>query len=222
MMSADGNELNEALGYNPVSSTPKVVNEVVSMMLVLDLLLRHQSGWPTLSLLTTLGTRVVNKHNANTSGNKKKNVEPTKEVSVSNSFDMLNLVKNDVKLGTNWGTSHLASQEANYSRSLFWIVDSSSPSSTPIIEKIDKMEKLIIDGKVTLVDNEERPLKRLMMIVRMRLLQLIMKWLVSWLKRIAYEYDPYDDDMYEGQEIPEKLQAFCDNLNIKVKGRKKK
>nr|GFA26243.1 hypothetical protein [Tanacetum cinerariifolium] len=77
-----------------------------------------------------------------------------------NSFDMLNLVENDVELGTNGGTSHLASQEANCSGSLFWIVDSSNPSTTPIIEKIDKMEKLIIDRKVTLVDNEERPLKK--------------------------------------------------------------
>ncbi|GKD64207.1 hypothetical protein Tco_1306315, partial [Tanacetum coccineum] len=33
-----------------------------------------------------------------------------------------------------------------------------------------------------------------------------------------YEYDPYDDDMYKGQEIPEMLQAFCDNLVIKVRG----
>nr|GEW50523.1 hypothetical protein [Tanacetum cinerariifolium] len=37
-----------------------------------------------------------------------------------------------------------------------------------------------------------------------------------------YKYDPYDDDMYEGQEIPNKLQAKCDNLDIIVQGRKKK
>ncbi|GJZ24779.1 copia protein [Tanacetum coccineum] len=44
---------------------------------------------------------VSEKPTANTSGNKKKNVEPTKEVSESNSFDMLNSVENDVELGTN-------------------------------------------------------------------------------------------------------------------------
>nr|GEX66412.1 hypothetical protein [Tanacetum cinerariifolium] len=92
----------------------------------------------------------------NISGNKKKNVETTKELSKSNSFDMLNLVENDVKLGTNGGTSHLASQEANYSGSSSWNVDSSSPNTTTI-KKIDKMEKLIIYGKVTLVDNDEKP-----------------------------------------------------------------
>nr|GEX87645.1 hypothetical protein [Tanacetum cinerariifolium] len=37
-----------------------------------------------------------------------------------------------------------------------------------------------------------------------------------------YEYDPYDDDLFEGQEITETLQAFCDRLDIKVRGRKKK
>nr|GEU54347.1 hypothetical protein [Tanacetum cinerariifolium] len=37
-----------------------------------------------------------------------------------------------------------------------------------------------------------------------------------------YKYDPYRDDIYEGHEIPEMLQAFYDNLYIKVRGRKKK
>ncbi|GJS60367.1 hypothetical protein Tco_0655151 [Tanacetum coccineum] len=37
-----------------------------------------------------------------------------------------------------------------------------------------------------------------------------------------YDYDPYDDDMYEGQKIPKKFQSICGNLDIKVKGRKKK
>ncbi|GJY73533.1 hypothetical protein Tco_0477964 [Tanacetum coccineum] len=87
----------------------------------------------------------------------------------------------------------------------------SSPSTTSIIEKIDKIEKIIIDGKVTLVDNEGKPLKRV----------------VS-----SGDYDSEDEvasadnemasflakkDGY-GQEIPDKLQAICDNLDIKVRG----
>ncbi|GJW59665.1 hypothetical protein Tco_0109000 [Tanacetum coccineum] len=39
-------------------------------------------------------------------------------------------------------------------------VNSSSPSTTPIIKKIDKIEKLIIDGKVTLVDDEGKSLEK--------------------------------------------------------------
>ncbi|GJU08117.1 hypothetical protein Tco_1124547 [Tanacetum coccineum] len=36
------------------------------------------------------------------------------------------------------------------------------------------------------------------------------------------EYDPYDDDMYEGQDIPENIQTMCDHFDIKFQGRKKK
>nr|GEY88908.1 hypothetical protein [Tanacetum cinerariifolium] len=50
------------------------------------------------------------KNNVNTSGNKKKDAESRKEVSNLNSFDVLNSVENDVDLGTNGGTSNLASK----------------------------------------------------------------------------------------------------------------
>ncbi|GJY36601.1 beta-caryophyllene synthase, partial [Tanacetum coccineum] len=88
----------------------------------------------------------------------KKNVEPTIEFSHSNPFDVLNSVKNDVDLGTNGGTSNLASKKANSSGFSFWNVEFSSTSTTPIVEKIDKIERLIIDGKVTLMDEEGKPL----------------------------------------------------------------
>ncbi|GJT53725.1 reverse transcriptase domain-containing protein, partial [Tanacetum coccineum] len=83
-----------------------------------------------------------------------KDVESTKEVSNPNPFDVLNSVENDVDLGTNEGTSNLASKEATSSGSSFWNVGSSSTSTTPIVENFDKTEKLIIDGKITLVDDE--------------------------------------------------------------------
>ncbi|GJT86570.1 hypothetical protein Tco_1068287 [Tanacetum coccineum] len=35
-----------------------------------------------------------------------------------------------------------------------------SPSTTPIIKKIDKIENLIIEGKVTLVDDDGKPLEK--------------------------------------------------------------
>nr|GEV68750.1 hypothetical protein [Tanacetum cinerariifolium] len=38
-------------------------------------------------------------------------------------------------------------------------VDYGSPSTTPIIEKIDKIKKLIINGRVTLVDDKGKPLE---------------------------------------------------------------
>ncbi|GJY02536.1 hypothetical protein Tco_0360688 [Tanacetum coccineum] len=36
------------------------------------------------------------------------------------------------------------------------------------------------------------------------------------------DYDPYDDDMYENHEMSEHLQSICDDLDITVRGRKKK
>ncbi|GJT72574.1 hypothetical protein Tco_1031860 [Tanacetum coccineum] len=99
-------------------------------------------------------------HNANTSGNKRKDVEFQKEVSNPNSFDVFNLVENDVNLGTNRETSNLASKDANYSGSLLWNVGSSSISTTHIVDKIDKIGKLIIDGKITLMDDEGKPVEQ--------------------------------------------------------------
>ncbi|GJX17248.1 hypothetical protein Tco_0218080 [Tanacetum coccineum] len=34
-----------------------------------------------------------------------------------------------------------------------------------------------------------------------------------------YDFDPYDDDMFKGQDIPDKIQDICDNLDIKVRDR---
>nr|GEU50883.1 hypothetical protein [Tanacetum cinerariifolium] len=119
-----------------------------------------------------------------------------------------------------------------------------SPSTTPIIEKFDKTEKLIIDGKVTLVDDEGKLLEKVASscdydsedeVVSVNnemasflakkdgygIQSLLEKWTKSY-KNADYGYDPYDDDMYEGQDIPDKLQAICDKLDIIVRGRRKK
>ncbi|GKD19248.1 hypothetical protein Tco_1208406 [Tanacetum coccineum] len=68
--------------------------------------------------------------------------------------------ENDVDLGTNGGTSNMASKKVNSSGSSFWNVESSSTSTTPIVEKIDKIERLIIDRKDTLMDDEVKPLTK--------------------------------------------------------------
>ncbi|GJX62475.1 reverse transcriptase domain-containing protein [Tanacetum coccineum] len=141
-------------------------------------------------------------------GPKMKDPEPTIEVSNSNPFDVLNSVENDVYLGTNGGTSNLASKKGNSSGSLFWNVESSSTSTNLIVEKIDQIERLIIDRNVTLVDDEGKPLAN--------------DDSSETYENDDYNFDPYDDDMYEGQDIPDKIQAICDNLDIKVRGRKKK
>ncbi|GJU34923.1 putative reverse transcriptase domain-containing protein [Tanacetum coccineum] len=90
----------------------------------------------------------------------KKGVEPTKEGSNSNPFDVLNSIDNDGELGTNGGTSNLASNRANSSCFSFWNVETSSTRTTPIVDIIRKIEKLIMDGKLTLMDNDGKPLKK--------------------------------------------------------------
>ncbi|GJT23767.1 putative reverse transcriptase domain-containing protein [Tanacetum coccineum] len=135
-------------------------------------------------------------------------------------------------------------KEANSSGSSFSNVNSSSSSTTLIIKKIDKIEKLIIDGKVTLMDDEVKPLEKVessrdydnedeVALVDNEMASflarkdgygtnsLLEQWKESY-ENDDYDYDPYDDDMYEGQEIPDKLQSICDNLDIKVRGCKKK
>ncbi|GKC18158.1 hypothetical protein Tco_1014940, partial [Tanacetum coccineum] len=79
-----------------------------------------------------------------------------------NSFDALNSVENDDDLGTNEGISKLAGKGANFGRfppdEGFFHVASSSTSTTPIVERIDKLERQIIDEKFTLVDDDGNPL----------------------------------------------------------------
>ncbi|GJZ05406.1 hypothetical protein Tco_0538681 [Tanacetum coccineum] len=74
------------------------------------------------------------------------------------------------------------------------------------------MERLIIDRKVTLMDDEGKPLAKVDSLDDHD----------SEDKNDDYDFDPYDDDMYERHDILDKIQSICDNLDIKVRGRKKK
>nr|GEV90555.1 hypothetical protein [Tanacetum cinerariifolium] len=90
----------------------------------------------------------------------KKGVEPTIEVSNSNPFDVLNSADNDVKFGTNEGTTSLVNNGATSSGSSFMNIDNDGEfaSNTPICEKIDKIERQIYEGKLRLLDNDGNPL----------------------------------------------------------------
>ncbi|GKA83497.1 retrovirus-related pol polyprotein from transposon TNT 1-94 [Tanacetum coccineum] len=103
---------------------------------------------------------VPKKPNASSSGNKKKCVEPTIEVSNSYLFDVLNSVDSDVKFGTNGGTTNLVNNGATSSGSSFMNIDNDEEfaSNTPIGEKIDKIERQICEGKLRLLDNDGNPL----------------------------------------------------------------
>ncbi|GKA79382.1 cytokinin dehydrogenase 3-like protein [Tanacetum coccineum] len=165
---------------------------------------------------------VLKKSTASSSGNKKKRVEPTIEVSNSNPFDVLNSVDNDGEFGTN-------------------------SSNTPIGKKIDKIERQICEGKLRLLDNDGNPLLPTGIVKSVSEVEVIfdettnLKILTSGKDgsdkgygtnslleqlRDSYpdndDYDPYDDDMYEYHDMSEHLQFICDDLDITVRSRKKK
>nr|GFB22490.1 hypothetical protein [Tanacetum cinerariifolium] len=74
-----------------------------------------------------------------------------------------------------------------------------------------KLEKLIIDGNVTLVDDDGKPLKN-----------------VYYLgdHDSEDEVESVDNDMTRSmaleRDIPDKIQDICDTLDIRVRGRRKK
>ncbi|GJW36540.1 beta-caryophyllene synthase, partial [Tanacetum coccineum] len=182
----------------------------------------------------------INKPNQATRG-----VAVSLKVTNSNPFDMLNTVKNDVDLGTNGASSNMASKNATSIGSSFSNVEFSSTSITSIVEKIDKIKRIIIDGKLTLVDDEGKPLAKVdcsgdhdsedeVALVDNEMANflaskkvgygtnsLLEQWKETY-ENDDYDFGPYDDAMYEGQDIPDMIQAICDNLDIKVQGRKKK
>nr|GEX77087.1 hypothetical protein [Tanacetum cinerariifolium] len=167
---------------------------------------------------------VTKKPNANSSGNKKKGMEATIEVSNSNSFDVLNSVDNDVEVGTNGGTTNLVNNEATSSGSSFMNIDNDGEfaRNTPIGEKIEKIERQICEGKLRLLDNDGNPLVPTGIVDSDSEVEVVFdetanlristsgknrsdnsygtnSLLEQW--RDSYpnndNYDPYDDDMYK-------------------------
>nr|GEU46243.1 hypothetical protein [Tanacetum cinerariifolium] len=131
---------------------------------------------------------VSKKNNGNTSGNKKKVVEPRKEGSNLNTFDVLNSVENDVALD-----------------------DEGKP-----LKKIDYSGDHDSEDEVESVDNEMTSFlasKR----VAYGTNSLLEQWRDTY-ENADYDYDPYHDDMYEGQEITDNIQSICDKLDIKQFG----
>ncbi|GKD22514.1 zinc knuckle CX2CX4HX4C containing protein [Tanacetum coccineum] len=82
-------------------------------------------------------------------------------------------------------------------------VQEEGQSSTSLVEKINLVEQRLSDGEPYGTTS------------------LLEQWRNTY-GDIDHEYDPYDDDLYEGHEISDKNQSICDNLDIKVRGRKKK
>ncbi|GKA96171.1 retrotransposon protein, putative, ty1-copia subclass [Tanacetum coccineum] len=93
-------------------------------------------------------------------------------------------------------------------------------SYTPLVERIDVLEKQILEDKHVLVDDDRKPLE----MVAYPGVGYGPRILLEQLRDTVVddEYDPYDDDMYEGREITENIQIICDNFDIKIRDQKKK
>nr|GEU82978.1 hypothetical protein [Tanacetum cinerariifolium] len=166
---------------------------------------------------------VLKKPNASSSSNKKKGVEPNIEVSNSNPFDILNSIDNDREFGTNGGTTNLVNNGSTSSVSSFMNIDNDGEfaSNTLIGKKIDKIERQIGEGKLRLLDNDANTLVSTDGCDKgYGTNSLLEQWRVSYLDND--DYVPYDDDMYDNHDFSKHLQSICDDLDIIVRGRKKK
>ncbi|GJZ88501.1 hypothetical protein Tco_0660283 [Tanacetum coccineum] len=139
---------------------------------------------------------ISKKPTANTSGNKKKDMEPTKEVSNSNPFDVLNLVDNDGELVTLMDDDGKPLKKVNY------------PGDQDSEDEVES------------VDNDMAHSMALET-VGFGTQSLLEQWRDSY-NNGDYDEDTYNDDMYEGQDLLDKIQDICDNLDIKVRGRRNK
>nr|GEX24050.1 hypothetical protein [Tanacetum cinerariifolium] len=144
--------------------------------------------------------RVPKKPNASSSGNKKKTVEPTIEVSNSNPFDVLNSTDNDVE----FGKLRLLDNDGNPLVPT-GIVESDSEVEVVFDETANL--RISMSGK----DGSDKGYGTN---------SLLEQWMDSYLDND--DYDLYDNDMYKNNDLSEHLQSICDDLDITVRGRKKK
>nr|GEX12700.1 hypothetical protein [Tanacetum cinerariifolium] len=103
-----------------------------------------------------------------------------------------------------WGTINLVNNEATSSGSSFMNVDNNSIGNTPIMDKIEKFENLVIDGQAILVDKAGNPLKRTGFGT-----QCLLKQLRDSYGNGDYDEDPYDDDMYEGHVSLKRFKLYA-------------
>nr|GEX53374.1 hypothetical protein [Tanacetum cinerariifolium] len=138
---------------------------------------------------------VTKKPNSSSSGNRKKVVEPTIEVSNSNPFDVLNSVDNDVEFDTNGGTTNLINNEATSIGSSSMNIDNDGEFASNKYSYWGIMES---DSEVEVVCDETA---NLMISTSGKdesdkgygTNSLLEQWMDSYPDND--DYDPYDDDM---------------------------
>ncbi|GJX61804.1 retrotransposon protein, putative, ty1-copia subclass [Tanacetum coccineum] len=79
-----------------------------------------------------------------------------------------------------------------------------------LVEKDDNFERQIIDGKFTLVDDDRKPLSKVVSKENVDSDSEVKDVLVGTTE--DDDYDPYDADLSESQDMSENIQAICDDL----------
>ncbi|GKD22464.1 hypothetical protein Tco_1224167 [Tanacetum coccineum] len=130
--------------------------------------------------------------------------KPTKQVykPVSN--------KNSANTSSKKKQAELSRQEGSLA------VAPGSSSTTPIAERIDKLEKQILDGKLMFVDNEGKSLYKANSTINVDSDSEVEEVYSETV--VDDDYDPNDDDMYDGHDMFDNLHAICDDLYTKVRG----
>ncbi|GKD60621.1 retrotransposon protein, putative, ty1-copia subclass [Tanacetum coccineum] len=158
---------------------------------------------------------VSKKPTASPSGNKKKGVAHTNEVSNSNPFDVLNSIDNDVEFSTNGGLQIWKFEDLLIDWQAILVDEAGNP-----LKKVECPGDYDSEDEVASVDND---MTRSLASERVGFgtQSLLEQWRDSY-GNGDFDEDPYDDDMYEGHDLSRELQAICDNMDIRVRGRKKK
>nr|GEW93462.1 hypothetical protein [Tanacetum cinerariifolium] len=191
-----------------------------------------------------VGKKNIVKELSETSQGVLKGVKPTVEVSTSNSFDVLNSVDNNGEFSTNKGTNNLVNNEATSSGSSFMNIDNDGEfaSNTPIVAKIEKIERQIGEGKLRPLDNDANPLVPMGIVKSDSKVEVVFdetsnlriptsgkdgsdkgngtnSLLEQWRDSNPDndDYDPYDDDMYKNHDLSEYMQSLCDDLEITIR-----
>nr|GEW81099.1 hypothetical protein [Tanacetum cinerariifolium] len=85
------------------------------------------------------------------------------DASNSNMFDALNMVKNNDVLGTNGGNSKFTGKGVNNNEVSMHETSPvvfGGPTNTPLAERINDLERQMLDGKLVLVDNDRKLIKK--------------------------------------------------------------
>ncbi|GJZ29663.1 hypothetical protein Tco_0574310 [Tanacetum coccineum] len=128
-------------------------NSILQFRLRFDCFCSRGGGGGSVDLVSvvsvTLEGTSADANSASASGNKKQAGLSTQDISNSNLFDVLNSIKNDYDLGTNRGSSKLAEKGSNSDGKLMLVDDDGKP-----LKKVDYLVNADSDSEAEEVFNE--------------------------------------------------------------------